>query len=75
MTLLRIKDSLCLGQPYGELYLQTSTKVNQVKTDPHSPGEYRAFAPLVNVDAFHNAFDIKPGDKLYKKPEDRIKIW
>ncbi|MCT3661798.1 M13 family metallopeptidase [Elizabethkingia anophelis] len=50
-------------------------KVNQVKTDPHSPGEYRAFAPLVNVDAFHNAFDIKPGDKLYKKPEDRIKIW
>ncbi|MCL1669031.1 M13 family metallopeptidase [Elizabethkingia ursingii] len=50
-------------------------KVNQVKTDPHSPGEYRAFAPLVNVDAFFNAFDIKPGDKLYKKPEDRIKIW
>ncbi|KUY20229.1 endothelin-converting protein [Elizabethkingia miricola] len=50
-------------------------KVNQVKTDPHSPGEYRAFAPLVNVDAFYNAFDIKPGDKLYKKPEDRIKIW
>jgi putative endopeptidase len=49
--------------------------VNQVKTDPHSPGEYRAFAPLVNVDAFYNAFDIKPGDKLYKKPEDRIKIW
>ncbi|PUB30968.1 putative endopeptidase [Elizabethkingia sp. YR214] len=50
-------------------------KVNQVKTDPHSPGEYRAFAPLVNVDAFYNAFDIKLGDKLYKKPEDRIKIW
>lgn len=50
-------------------------KVNQVKTDPHSPGEYRAYGPLVNVDAFYKAFDIKPGDKHYKKPEDRIKIW
>lgn len=48
---------------------------NQVKTDPHSPGYYRAFAPLLNVDAFHKAFQTKPGDKLYKAPEDRIKIW
>lgn len=48
-------------------------KVNQVKTDPHSPGEYRAFAPLVNVDAFHNAFDIKPGDKLYKNQKTELK--
>lgn len=48
---------------------------NQVKTDPHSPGYYRAFAPLLNIDAFHKAFDTKPGDKLYKAPEDRIRIW
>ncbi|WP_312391207.1 M13 family metallopeptidase [Chryseobacterium sp.] len=48
---------------------------NQVKTDPHSPGIYRAFGPLVNQDAFIKAFDIKPGDKMYKAPEDRIKIW
>ena len=49
--------------------------VNQVKTDPHSPGYFRAFAPLVNQDAFYKAFDVKPGDKLYKAPEERIKIW
>lgn len=49
--------------------------VNQIKTDEHSPGLYRAFGPLVNTDAFYKAFDVKPGDKLYKKPEDRIKIW
>ena len=49
--------------------------LNQVKTDPHSPGMYRAVGPLVNVDAFFKAFDIKEGDKHYKKPEDRIKIW
>ncbi|MBN9338135.1 MAG: M13 family metallopeptidase, partial [Chryseobacterium sp.] len=48
---------------------------NQVKTDPHSPGYYRSFGPLVNMDAFQKAFDIKPGDKLYVAPEHRIKIW
>lgn len=49
--------------------------INQVKTDPHSPGYFRSFAPLINVDAFYKAFDIKQGDKLYKSPEERIKIW
>ncbi|KIA89003.1 M13 family metallopeptidase [Kaistella jeonii] len=49
--------------------------LNQVKTDEHSPGLYRAFGPLVNTDAFYKAFDVKDGDKLYKKPEERIKIW
>lgn len=48
---------------------------NQVKTDPHSPGVFRAFGPLVNQDSFIKAFDIKPGDKMYKAPQDRIKIW
>ena len=48
---------------------------NQVKTDPHSPGYYRSFGPIINLDAFQNAFNLKPGDKLYKAPEDRIKIW
>lgn len=48
---------------------------NQVKTDPHSPGMYRAYVPLQNVESFYQAFDIKEGDKLYVKPENRIKIW
>lgn len=49
--------------------------VNQVKTDPHSPGYFRAFGPIINIDAFHDAFKTKPGDKLYVAPKDRIKIW
>jgi putative endopeptidase len=49
--------------------------INQVKTDPHSPGYFRSFGPIINVDAFYKAFDVKPGDKLYKAPADRIKIW
>ncbi|ODS89606.1 MAG: endothelin-converting protein [Chryseobacterium sp. SCN 40-13] len=48
---------------------------NQVKTDPHSPGYYRAFAPLLNINAFHEAFNTQPGDAMYKKPEERISIW
>lgn len=48
---------------------------NQVKTDPHSPGLYRAYVPLQNVDAFYEAFGIKPGDGMYVAPEKRVKIW
>lgn len=48
---------------------------NQVKTDPHAPGYYRSYVPLQNVDAFYKAFNIKEGDKLYVKPENRVKIW
>jgi putative endopeptidase len=48
---------------------------NQVKTDPHSPGMYRAYVPLQNVDAFYDAFNIKQGDGMYVAPEKRVKIW
>ena len=48
---------------------------NQLLTDAHSPGQYRAFVPLTNIDAFYAAFNLKPGDKLYRAPEDRVKIW
>jgi predicted metalloendopeptidase len=48
---------------------------NQLLTDSHSPGMYRAFVPLTNIDAFYAAFNLKPGDKLYRAPADRVKIW
>jgi putative endopeptidase len=47
----------------------------QLATDPHSPGSVRAFAPLRNVDAWYEAFDVKSGDKNYVKPEERVRIW
>jgi len=49
--------------------------INQVKTDPHSPGYFRAFAPLENIDGFYKAFDVKEGDKMFKPKKDRIVIW
>jgi putative endopeptidase len=48
---------------------------NQVKTDPHSPGMYRAYVPIQNVDAFYDAFGIKKGDGMYIEPGKRVKIW
>ncbi|MDB4903781.1 MAG: pepO 2 [Mucilaginibacter sp.] len=47
----------------------------RILVDPHSPEQYRANAPLTNIDAWYTAFDVKPGDKMYKKPEDRTNVW
>ena len=46
-----------------------------ITTNPHSPGQVRAFAPLRNVDAWYEAFGVKEGDAEYLKPEDRVRIW
>ncbi|MCV9927937.1 M13 family metallopeptidase [Flavobacterium sp. LS1R49] len=48
---------------------------NQVKVDPHSPGMYRGYVPIQNMDSFYEAFSIKKGDKMYIEPEKRVKIW
>src|SRR5690606_36613989 len=47
----------------------------QIRTDPHSPGEYRATQPLLNIDAFYEAFDILEGDAMFLPTENRVKIW
>ncbi len=47
----------------------------QLMTDPHSPGKYRTDGTVVNIDAWYAAFNVQPGDKMYKAPADRIKIW
>jgi putative endopeptidase len=46
----------------------------QVMTDSHSPGEYRA-ATVRNIDAWYGAFDVKAGEKMYLVPEERVRIW
>uniref|UniRef100_UPI004047A806 M13 family metallopeptidase n=1 Tax=Polaribacter sp. TaxID=1920175 RepID=UPI004047A806 len=48
---------------------------NLIKTDPHSPGQYRAYMPLQNIDEFYKAFDINENDKMYLDPKDRVRIW
>ncbi len=51
------------------------TSAQLILTDPHSPGLHRGNGPIVNMDVWYKAFNVQPGDKLYKKPEDRTYIW
>lgn len=63
---------------YARMWRQKSTPEylkNSVKTDSHSPNFLRVNAILKNVDAFEKTFEVKEGDKMYKAPADRIKIW
>ena len=48
---------------------------NYIKTNSHSPPIWRVNGPLMNFTPFYETFNVKPGDKNYKKPEERIKIW
>jgi predicted metalloendopeptidase len=44
-------------------------------TGPHSPAEFRVNGVVRNLDAWYEAFGVKPGDKLYLPPEERVRIW
>ena len=65
---------LSWAQVWRGNYLPETT-AQLILTDPHAPGEYRTNGPLVNIDAFYKAFDVKQGDKLFKPESERIKIW
>ncbi|MBM3855726.1 MAG: M13 family metallopeptidase, partial [Verrucomicrobia bacterium] len=47
----------------------------QVARGPHAPGNFRAYGPLVNLQEFFAAFGIEEGDKMWKPPGERAKIW
>jgi predicted metalloendopeptidase len=48
---------------------------NLVMSDVHSPDYFRVNGELPNMDAWYAAFDVRPGEKLYIRPEDRVAIW
>ncbi len=47
----------------------------QLVSDPHSPPFYRVNGIVRNMDAWYQAFDVKPGDKLFVPPTERVRIW
>ncbi|PZP52705.1 MAG: peptidase M13 [Pseudopedobacter saltans] len=55
--------------------LKEATVRRLIDLDPHSPAEWRVNGPLMNFTPFYNAFDVKPGEKMYKPEAERIKIW
>ena len=64
---------IAYGQNWGEKVREAALR-QQIMTDPHAPGEYRA-ATVRNIDAWYSAFDVKPGEKLYLAPNQRVRIW
>ncbi len=50
-------------------------EIRRLAIDPHSPPEYRVLGVLVNNDDFVAAFDVKPGDGMWREPSERVKIW
>ncbi|MBL4821053.1 MAG: M13 family metallopeptidase, partial [Gammaproteobacteria bacterium] len=49
--------------------------LSRLKSDPHSPAEFRVNGVVRNLDAWYEAFDVQPGDALYLPPEERVQIW
>ena len=49
--------------------------IAQIKSDPHSPERYRTNGVVVHMPSFYGAFSVKPGDKMYLAPEDRVTLW
>ena len=55
--------------------VRDAARIERLKVDPHSPGQFRANGTLRNQSAFDDAFDVKPGDAMYLPPEQRISLW
>ena len=55
--------------------IRDNALIQQIHTDPHSPSTARVNEVVRNVDAWYAAFDVKPGDRLYLSPEQRVHIW
>jgi putative endopeptidase len=64
---------IAFAQDYGSKERDAALRA-QVMSDSHSPGQYRADT-VRNIDAWYDAFKVKPGQKLYLAPGDRVRIW
>ncbi|GAB3407453.1 M13 family metallopeptidase [Massilia agilis] len=63
---------------FGQVWrskMRDAAQIVQIKTDPHSPGQFRANGTVRNQPGFYEAFGVKPGDKMYLEPKDRVSIW
>jgi predicted metalloendopeptidase len=55
--------------------MRDEMQIMLLKADPHSPGQFRVNGTLKNQNGFYDAFGVKPGDKMYLAPKDRVSIW
>jgi putative endopeptidase len=65
-----------LGYSYSWMFkFRKERLANQVMTDVHSPAKFRVNGPMVNVPEFYEAFNVKPGNKMYRPDSLRVHIW
>lgn len=65
-----------LGYAYSWMSQSRKERLsNQVMTDVHAPAKERVNGPVVNIPEFYEAFDVKPGDKMYRADSLRVRIW
>ena len=55
--------------------MRDPARIERLKVDPHSPGQFRANGTLRNQSAFMAAFDVKAGDAMYLPKDERISLW
>lgn len=70
-------DQRCLvawAQPWVDKAREERIRV-LAATDVHGNSVVRGDAPLMNLDAFHRAFGTRPGDAMWRKPADCVRIW
>jgi predicted metalloendopeptidase len=62
------------GQVWRRKYRDDNLRM-RLAVDPHSPNQFRANGPVGNIDAFYAAFGVQPGDREYRAPSERVRIW
>jgi predicted metalloendopeptidase len=65
---------MAFGQVW-RIKMREQEQIARIKTDGHSPGKFRANGSLRNQPGFHDAFNVKKGDKMYLAPQERVIIW
>jgi predicted metalloendopeptidase len=63
---------------YAQVWSGSTRDADQrllLRTDPHSPVRFRTLVPLSNFQPFYDAFGVKPGDAMYRPPEERVEVW
>ena len=65
-----------LGYALGWMYqIRKEQLASQLLTDVHSPAKYRVNGPMPNVPEFYEAFNVKPGNKMYLPDSARVRLW
>ena len=62
------------GQIWRRKYRDDNLRM-RLAADPHSPSQFRSNGPAGNIDAFYDAFGVQPGDREYRAPAERVRIW